>query len=484
LYFDAARIFKTDFEFNRFQHRLDHDPLANLDAGQLPHLAAWGTDLAPGHEYRITYTDIHSKSELNIPDASWLKFRVEFRRETRDGAHQGFALSKCSSCHVNSMARPVDEATNTIKGSVIVDTGKFGAEYSFLYRSSTEDEKSVLNLYDSAIHPVLLADVFTNRVLYDDTNGPLPTNYEPDTSKRQHTFKLHYNFDENTKLAGAAIYSDEKNDDADLHVYSRNYSARFSRIFKNNISFNTRFRYSNIDNVSTYVHLVEQPAVAGPQAGMTYTDAYPEFGTADFVRFSALSRQTYYFDADATIPFANRDRLMLMYNYKGIDRDYFSGDTTKKHTFPTAFRTNPMKPFSARIRYRFQKTSDPFTNFKAAIAPALQPQPTPGGSPFIGTQYWVIYENRQANLTNQPTISHDLNFMGTWKSKSSLGINFNYNYKYQKNDDLNFSDWSQTIHILGANIWYNPAERVMFNAGVNYNHYKTEALFSQPVWDG
>jgi hypothetical protein len=482
---DAGRVFSTRFLLNNFLHRLDHDPYSNLDTTQASGaLLTYATDMAPAHEYHANVSEIQSRNTVRIPTASWLKLQVDYRRLDRDGSRQGSTMGKCYSCHVISQPRPTDETLNEVKASVLAGTERYGIEYAFLYRENKEATAAVDYLYDPAIHPATLVDMFTNRVLYDNTNGPLPGNTVPTIKKTQHYIKAHYNFNDSTGLLGSVSYAEVENRDTGLSTTSQYYSGRFTTRLPHEITLNARFRYDTIDNDDVYVNLVEMTANAGPQAGRTYSQAYPDFGPADFTRQSALNRDDTQFDADILVPLPQRSRLGFTYEYRRTDREYEESGLTEQQRFTVLFRTDARKPLSANIRYRFETADHPFTNYQAAIEPIIQPYPSPGSTPFAGTQYYTLYESRLANLSNQPTNGHDLDVLGTWKPVANAGVTVHYNYKKQKNDELNYSDWSQTYQMIGGDVYYIPEQRVSLTAGVNYTDYKTETLLTEPVWNG
>jgi len=484
-YFDASRVFKTRFTMNKFQHRLDHDPLLNMDTSQRAgHMMNTADDLAPAHEYRIVYTEYLSETELRHPKAEWLSANIAYRRQEREGAHQGYALNHCQSCHLESMPRPVDEATDEVTASLAVGTPKAGLQYTLVYREFKEHLPNLEYTYERAVHPGTQLDVFTNRVLFDDTNGAIPTNAVPGNKKFSHEVKGYYNPTEKTSLIGALNYAEVENGSTALSAITRSYSGRFSAITLNNTRINARYRYTNIDNAATYVDLVENTAVAGPQRGLTYQQAYPSFGPADFVRYSALSRENSDFDLEFLVPFANRSRLGITYNYQNIQRDTFEVSETEKHKFDIFYRTDPRKNLNGTIRYKMELVSDPFANHQAAIEPVMQPTPSPGAAPFVATQYFELYDARMATLTNQPTQTYEIDGLGTWKPAEKFGFTVHYNYKDSDNDALDYSDWSQTVQTVSGDLWFTPEERFTLTAGIMYTDYKSETLFVLPVWNG
>jgi len=479
--FDAGRIFTDEFSYKKFLHRLDHDPLTNLDAKE-GDIMVWSTDLAPGHEYRINYTEFENKAVLRSSNVEWLKLVANVRYENRKGAHQGMTLSKCFSCHITSMTRPVDETLTEVEPGIVIDKGKFGAEYHFLYRESSEDENYLTFTYLRAYHPLSHADIFYNRVSYDERDGALPVFEEPEIRKYKHTFKIRYDFNEDNRVSGAAIYSKIKNEDENLEITGRYYSARYTGVIKGVATLNMRFRYENIDNDDVFVDIKENEAVAGPQAGMTFSEAYPDFGEADFIRRSSLSREDTIFQADLSAPFGDGYFVRFGYEYKDIDRDYYGNDSTTHNKFSVYFRTDPRKSFYGRIRFKADFIDNPFTNYKAAIEEILGA--TPASNPFAAVQYWQLYDSRKANLTNQPSKVYDIDMRGTYKPREDVGMTLHYNYIYRDNDDLNYSEWEDKNHILGFDIYYIPNEKTVLSAGINYYTHKTNTLFTYPYFYG
>lgn len=482
---NAARVWDSQFTYRRFLHRLDHDPLANIDTTQVAgHLYTYADDLAPAHDYRITYSEIAFLNEFRIPQAEWLSLRFDYNRQQREGAHQSTQLNHCSSCHVTGQVRPVDEAQDDFQFGIAVDTAKAGGSYTFQYRRFSDSAGSLPYLFDEAVHPGTRLDVFTNRILYDRTDGEIPISQVPDTNKMLHALKAYYNIDDRNKVTGAFLYSEVENESSDLKIYSRNYTGRYTGSLGRGVTVNARFRYSNLDNATTYVELPDQVANAGPQAGRTYAEAYPTFGGASFTRYSALSRENTEFDADLSVPLPGRNRFVAEYDFEDTARDYFETGSTREHQLTFTFRTDHRRELSGWARYQASFIDNPFANQKAAVEEVLQPYSTPGAVPFPGVQYFQLYASRQATLTNQPTMAHDLKLSGTWKPIRNGGLNVAYNLKHSTNDELNFSDWSQTVHTIGADAWYAPDEKITLNAGIHYTDYETESLFVQPVWNG
>ena len=243
-----------------------------------------------------------------------------------------------------------------------------------------------------------------------------------------------------------------------------------------------RFRYENIDNDDVFVNLPETRAAAGPQAGMTYSEAYPNFGPVDFTRKSSLSREDTLFQADLSRDLGKGYFLRLGYEYKDIDRDYYGTDSTTHNQLIAYFRTSPYKKFYGRVRFKADFIDNPFTNYKAAIEDILAP--TAATNPFTSVQYWQLYRSRKANLTNQPSKVYDLDLRGTYKPRTDVGMTLHYNYIYRDNDDLNYSEWKNETHIFGFDIYYLPNEKTVLNAGINYYKHKTDTLFTYPYFYG
>ncbi len=99
--FDFNRVLKQELSFDALYHRLDHDPLTNIDVVSEARSAAYAEDMNPNDQYYLKRTEFVSKTQLSVPMVPGLKFYVHYRDEHRTGNVSGknpeqmFCLSCC-----------------------------------------------------------------------------------------------------------------------------------------------------------------------------------------------------------------------------------------------------------------------------------------------------------------------------------------------------------------------------------------------------
>ncbi|MBM3790832.1 MAG: TonB-dependent receptor [Acidobacteria bacterium] len=122
----------------------------------------------------------------------------------------------------------------------------------------------------------------------------------------------------------------------------------------------------------------------------------------------------------------------------------------------------------------------------AALSPVLQPFPSPGNppSPLFGTQYFVMYDARQANLSNYPTDTHQAFGTATWSPTDRFAVTAHLRGYKKNNDKLNFAPWDESIISPSAELWFAPTERIDLMANYAHTRRNTETLFVMPVFDG
>ena len=150
---DFNRILKQSFTFTSLYHRLDHDPLTNLDVVSHARSAVYVTDFDPTKQYHITRDEFESKTKLTIPQVPFMKLYVNFRNEHRVGEYQARTLSKCSACHVVAKSRSIDNFNRDIQLGSIVKVGSSNIDYSYTHNQFKESGATPTNHYLKVEHP-------------------------------------------------------------------------------------------------------------------------------------------------------------------------------------------------------------------------------------------------------------------------------------------------------------------------------------------
>jgi hypothetical protein len=488
---DLNRIFREEFSYFRMPHFLEHDPLTNLnaifrtDAGAVAAPATEYEDLNPNDEYRINYTRVQSKSTLRMPFLPGSEIFFDYRREMRKGHRQVMALSKCSSCHVVSQSRDIDEYTEDFAPGF---STKFGNEkqgwltlsYSYLNRRFGETGTDPTNFYDLAVLPTGANNV-TNRIQYD--NEHLPFNVVPSSEKDSHTVKAHGQLPKIATDVFASYVNSSVENVQEGNEYDLNSAiGRITNSLIPGLILSGKFGWMDINNDDVFVQVIERPAAAGPQVGLTYSDVYTDFDP-EFDRESAMSRKVY--DAELSAKYRLTKHLTLngKFEWKLIDRDFYEveSDETKTTEYAgSAGLTFRKAGLYGKINYEHRKIEDPFANPKAACNPTGT-NPVPGANGIYGdAQYFRIYNMRELTLSNLPDTKDQFDTSVTWSISPYVSLSGYYRYINESND----FGWDQQSHMPSISLSYVPSPKLNFSLSYLYNYQETDSILCEPVWNG
>ena len=397
-------------------------------------------------------------------------------------------MSKCSSCHVQSVTKGIDQRSHEISGGVSVRLDKASIDYDYTNSQFNERGVAPTITMDAAIHPVTLLPIFGNRVSYDESAGPVPFSQVPDMRKSRHSLRARVELPGEARVAGAFTSSNARNKFTGLGVDSWGWNGKFTVPVGKRLELLFQSRQLDFEADDVFVEIAEPAAIGGPQAGKTYAEAYPGFGEASFMRYSTRSRNRFSLKGELATYLAKYTNLRTGYEFRRVKRDHYEVDQTDTNRFYISFSTRKRNTssgdWSARFRYTLDNNKDPFLHHKAAVPPALQPDATPGASPFAGTQYYAIYAAREADLTSFPTMAHKVEPSVSWMPSERVSLTLHYRYNRLTNDDLNRSDWKRSVHMPGAELWFSPLERLDFTVAYTFHNERSETLFAIPVYDG
>jgi hypothetical protein len=480
---DIDRIVDVKVNYDSFIHRLDHDPLTNMDVTSEARSGVFHTDYDPTKEYRITRSEFSGQAQITVPNFP-VKFYANYRDERRSGEYQARTLSKCASCHIVAKSRTIDNSNKDYQLGGNVSIGKANVDYSYTKTQFTENAAAPTNTYLRTLHPEKVIPVFDSRISYDSRDGALPFDMVPDTDKQTHLVKANVPLFDNSSLSAQYVNSSVRNNYTDLEINSSALAGGFAtRIGKKGL-FSARVNHISIDNDSYYVDIYEPTDVAGPNAGKTYAEAYTTFGTVDYTRYSALSRDV--LDIDANLKYTLLDGLKarLQYEYKKIDRENFEVETTKSNTFKGSLDYKPSKQWKFKITGRLKNTQEPFTNLYSGVAPEVQTFNP--GNPFGGNQFYVFHRAREVHLTNVPTQLLEARGVVSWNPSYRFSISGNIMFRAEKNNEINFTnaEWARDINSYGVNVWFAPQDKV--DVTISYYNYSEsiDSLFAIPVLEG
>lgn len=141
-----------DMDFQRYLHRLDHDPLTNLgDPASTEEIV--GEDLNVGEDYAVRVQDM--KYSLKGSFTKNVKGRVNFRVLRKFGERQTNTVQHCANfggggnraCHVLGQRQRIDWLTVKVEPIVETKLGPVRAEYSRPMRFFSQNDQLVIANY-------------------------------------------------------------------------------------------------------------------------------------------------------------------------------------------------------------------------------------------------------------------------------------------------------------------------------------------------
>ena len=565
---DMQRYVSSEFSYHRFWHWLDHDPLTNLygaaqgkplpyedvirgtakenyviEHRKIPYTTTikphpkspWpaGTDLGvlgpippfvtytdhnAGREYGIMRSEMESKTTARVPMELpfELKTFFNYRKEMRRGERQALTMSKCSSCHVVSHTKSVNEYIEDYNPGFIANyrngMGRFSVSYEYLDRKFGENSLPPENYYDRARRPGKHAQkpewgsspaIFDARVHYQDETHPYAE--LPRSRKWSHKTKGNAYFPSvGTGLFVGGIYSGTENKEEDLRFNLKSIFSRLSNSMIPGLALNVHFRWLDLANEAADTSATKHPRTSptgGPDANpetpkiegypekdITYGQHYPGWDP-DFIRESAMSRDEWEVGFDSSYLLMRGVTLRGSYKWKQISRDldklYAQGDDdTEEHIAKVGINarfTPPIirKPIRARLTYKYESIAHPFANVNGAFRGE---EDIKGLGGFGGTQYWELQGMRNVTLTNLPTRTDEVRFDTTVPILDRLSITGFYRFIKEENDLA--EGWKNWIHMPSVSLWYAPFDKLNFTVSYLYRHGKTSSLLCVPLYNG
>lgn len=481
-----ARWLKAHVTYDRFARRLDHDPLSYVDAasGIGGTFVVGHTDSDPSARYRTAHGRFDARVEVTPPRAPALRLFASHRVDTAEGLRQSLTTSHCATCHVVSYSRGVDDRTRELSGGARLLLRGLDVEYSYTDRRFDDRTAPLTHTYSSGVHPATLADVFLNRLQYDQRAGALPFDITPDSRKDTHLLRAHVALPGDASATGTFTRSAVTNQDTSVGYTYTGAAGRLVVPLGRSVVFRGGLRKYEIEADDVLVDIVELASPAGPTGGLTYAQAYPTFGDPDYVRHSATARTPTSASMDLTWTPLARTSLHAGYEWESIERTSFEVEKTTTNTITLRARARPWKGFESRTRVQHDWIDDPFMFERAAIPSVLQPFQSPNNVPFTGLQYYEMYDSRQADLTSFPTRNARFDQSFTWTLSPRVSMNAHYRFGASSNDELNFSTWSRTAHSPGAEIWFGAGGNWNLAAGYSLQRERLETMFSTLAFVG
>lgn len=489
---------------------------------QFGRATVYGEDFAKDDDFSIIRREWNNHVDLTFPQLPNVTFHAGYRMEEREGTEQSIGMSKCTACHITGQGRKVDEQTEDFTAGA---TGRFGLltiDYNFLDRQFREKAAAPMRTFDPTNNPganyAPSNTNFDNRITYDYESGSLPYDVVPDSDKQSHILKARVDLPRNSVILASMVNSKVESKKADepdpntadpafggfilpkktIETTYDAYGLKATTKLTKKLTLNARLRYEEQESDDRRV--VYQLANTAPTGGL---GGAVDLTSLDRTYHSVLSREILTLGFDAIYRLGLKDTLRLSYEFKDLDREDEHFGTTESHTIKAAYKTRPAKNLNARVNYTFQHFNQPFEYEDAA----LYQNPATGLNYFdrdgnVATTYgdsstWGVgyilgtgptygrefYDQRVADLSNQPEDVHEGNVALTWSPQANFSATVSLRARFEEND-LDYSTWKQRTYSPGLSAWYAPTEKLNFTFAYNYHAQSTESDFCQGWYDG
>lgn len=480
--FDVRRMVRSHTEYLKLPHRLLHDDLSNLAAVTSHGRILQHTDLDPGTDYRIRYSDLDHRTEIQLPSAERFTLAFNVRNQERKGVRQHLTVSHCASCHVYSQDRPIDQRDTGVGLEGRYNWDRAALRVSYEVRELEQDPAFLTLLFDDALQPELLLPLFDNRLQWDSAQGPQRVDLTPDIDKQVAKIDLTF-----PKVAANGVWSVTENQFTGLESDFTGVTVSAGHTFRNANSLRWRGRAYTIDNDDVFVDIAEPVGIAGPHTGITYREAYGF--DPDFLRLSSLNRDVFESRFDYTWKLGSREagRLKLLWELEQVDREHFAvtedGDTdTLTNILGVSWRGRPARGWKLEARVRHGEVDNPFTNVNGVFSTNVGP---PAASPFDpnADQYFDFQDARIGDAVGSPESWDELR-AGFSRTRGNSMVTAYYNYWDGENDSGDLTDWSRDYQSATVTWYSTPAPDWEWFATYAYHDSTLEAPASIPLFDG
>jgi hypothetical protein len=485
--FELTRSVRSHTTYTALPHALEHDPLANLRGAVGEVKVTGSTDLDPTAQYGVDYDVFTNTTEFQFPNAGWLTVGVHYREQWREGHKQSLALSHCSTCHVQSKGKAVDEHTRDGGVSARATLGSWAINGAYIERDFRERGATPTRVYELAEHPAQRKPLFNDRIQYDAKDGALPYDFAPTTEKRTVRGEITNSnlggFSLSLSGAGTKVTNMSSGNEVEYEGFNL---AAAHRVGKKG-TFSLRARTYTIDSTDYYVDTVEPVAVAGVYPGKTYRQQYGY--DPDFMRQSAVDRDV----TEAQLRFAYKvakgSSLTATYDVRNIDRETYDvavGETgTLEQRVKLVYSLRPGKGLQLRAAATLADITHPFALVDGACNPdALQtvakPSPMAPGS----IQYWQIHDARAADLSASPEQYTEIKLTGSYQITPSALASLSYQWWDGKNDGGDLNDWAKSLNAITATVVVAPSETVEMHVGAAWRERELQQHICIPLQDG
>ncbi len=465
---------RADFNFSKFRHWLDHDPLAyGVEVEGLPPIRkVYKIDEEPGAIYQVNHSVSDVNAQFRVPGAPGITAHTSVRSESRHGRQQAVSFDMCQTCHISSRGREVNQLVSDYSIGAAVAAGKGEIDYTFTYRDF-DDNRDAPQSYmgGPAWNPdTALFETWNTGYspTYDDkrfyNNSWQPYSLIPSHRKMSHLLDISQSLTPKLSLLLQAAYVSTENQYTGLEMMQGHGSFLATYIASQQLTLSGRYEFQRIDNDDLL-----STKLATINSLMDTSDVY--YPTADNLLNSALTRTTHDGDLFGSYRLSRATSLLFGAGYGYIDRDDFGTEPTTEIRGSIGVLTRPFQRGRLKVEYEAGFIDNPFSNPRAGKE-----------GPPDTSYYDAIYSTfariiREDPLAADPTDRHEV--------KARLSGSFSRVFSYvvggtwmsRVNDD---TDWESKTISPFANVSIMSQSGSMLSAGYSYFRNRSKTLFSAP----
>ncbi|NIM59063.1 MAG: hypothetical protein GTO16_09005 [Candidatus Aminicenantes bacterium] len=424
---DLQRIVRIKTQANRLLHRLDHDPLTNVDPDPATQAEFPFLDSNPDDVYSTARTEIINKTDLVFPSFPNLKIISQVRYVHENGQQQARTLDMCTVCHVEAKTQGIDQRTRDFIIGAELKTKGITVSYSHLGRTFENNASPVYHVY-------------TNPYGYFVFEGNQEFAHIPDSEKNADTIKAKIVPMKNASLFGSYTLANVKNKHNNGKADIKNFLSRFRAILAKGLNITLKFLDNKYENKLN-----------------------PNFTfDSNILTANHLSKDGYTIGADASyrIP-KQKIHLRAGFDYNSLKREFSYADAVEDEE--KSIMDKYLKEMKTTT-YRAGATYYPSSKIKGFLRYKRKDIENPLGVPILAADNPVdpTSERFMSNLYT------DINLLSTGVSvmpANRLSVSANYFYNSSKNDTINSSQKRNNVVL---SLWYALSGKVSLTASYSY----------------
>ncbi len=473
-------------QYRSLTHQTGQDLLTNLAAKE----ATGGKFLTnqlkdPNANYYSNRHEILNEFNVQLSKKNNVRFLVAHRSIIEKGHEQQTSTNHCWGCHVVGQTAEVDDRTHQVTAGIQGDVAEdFLAGYEFGYRRFESRGDPTYRYYDTASHPVFvdsvpLQDEFGSRLIYDDTTARV--GYLPETEKMSHKVRFKGNVGKG-RLASSFGFARTENKTTEWKTDAFSGAINYATL----LGPKTRLlaKASGV-RMTSDEELLDLPLFRAGRPGPDGTGANVDFDTT---LYSSIDRLDARISAEVIHRLTNQWTIAALGGFERIDRDDYpvvgDGLATSRFIGQVKARYRKGLTYSSRVKFRYEKTTDPFVSSKGLFEYDGSDSLAPVAPGFSFILYHQREDLRYQTITTEPTDRMEFEWNSNWRPDSKLGLNVGVRGSYDKNNDLDSLDVEHFTLVPNLNVNLMPTPQFVVTAGYTFNHHKSRGPVAVALFDG